>query len=70
VLGFMPPPDGRVLRGITRFEETDGKISRIRSYCFTPETAAEVADDFTLKVGWIPYRFPTPAPGKTWTGTA
>jgi RNA polymerase sigma-70 factor (ECF subfamily) len=59
VLGFMPLPDGRVLQGVTRFEEEDGKIARIRSYCFQPETVAEVAQELGLKVGWIPYRFPT-----------
>jgi RNA polymerase sigma-70 factor (ECF subfamily) len=59
VLGFMPLPDGRVLQGVTRFEEEEGKIARIRSYCFTPETVAEVAQELGLKVGWIPYRFPT-----------
>jgi RNA polymerase sigma-70 factor (ECF subfamily) len=59
VLGFMPLPDGRVLQGITRFEEEDGKIARIRSYCFQPETVAEVAQELGLRVGWIPYRFPT-----------
>lgn len=64
VLGFMPLPDGRALQGVTRFEEEDGKIARIRSYCFAPETAAEVAQELGLKVGWIPYRFPNPAPGK------
>jgi RNA polymerase sigma-70 factor (ECF subfamily) len=63
VLGFMPLPDGRVLQGITRFEEEEGKIARIRSYCFTPETAAEVAEELGLKVGWIPYRFPTISEG-------
>ena len=50
------------LEGITRFEEEDGKIARIRSYCFSPELAAEIAEALGLKVGWIPYRFPTPAP--------
>jgi RNA polymerase sigma-70 factor (ECF subfamily) len=58
VLGFMPLPDGRRLQGITRFEEEDGKIARIRSYCFSPEAAAEVAETLGLTVGWIPYRFP------------
>jgi RNA polymerase sigma-70 factor (ECF subfamily) len=67
VLGFMPLPDGRALQGITRFEEEDGLIARIRSYCFSPEAAKEVADELKLTVGWIPYRFPTPAPGKTWS---
>jgi RNA polymerase sigma-70 factor (ECF subfamily) len=67
VLGFMPLPTGRVLQGITRFEETEGRIARIHSYCFSPETAAEIAEALGLTVGWIPYRFPTPAPGKSWS---
>jgi len=67
VLGFMPLPEGRVLQGITRFEEEGGLISRVRSYCFSPEAAKEIAEELNLTVGWIPYRFPTPAPGKTWT---
>jgi RNA polymerase sigma-70 factor (ECF subfamily) len=59
VLGFMPASEGRLLQGITRFEEEDGKIARIRSYCFSPELAAEIAGELGLAVGWIPYRFPT-----------
>ena len=66
VLGFMPLPDGRLLQGINRFEEAEGRIARIRSYCFSPELAQEIAEELGLKVGWIPYRFPTPAPGKSW----
>jgi RNA polymerase sigma-70 factor (ECF subfamily) len=66
VLGFMPLPDGRLLQGITRFEEVEGRIARIRSYCFNPEVAQEIAEELGLKTGWIPYRFPTPAPGKAW----
>lgn len=62
VLGFMPLPDGRLLQGITRFEEEDGKVARIHSYCFSPETAAEVAAELGVKTGWIPYRFPSFAP--------
>ena len=67
VLGFMPLPDGRLLQGINRFEEAEGRIARIRSYCFSPELAQEIAEELGLKVGWIPYRFPTPAPGKSWS---
>src|SRR5262249_44360557 len=59
LLGFMPTPEGRLLQGITRFEEADGKIARITSYCFSPELAAEIAEALGLTVGWIPYRFPT-----------
>jgi len=67
VLGFMPSPDGRMLQGITRFEEADRRIARIRSYCFSRELAEEVAGELGLRVGWIPHRLPTPAPGKTWS---
>jgi RNA polymerase sigma-70 factor (ECF subfamily) len=66
ILGFMPTLEGRLLQGITRFEAQDGKIARIRSYCFSPEMAAEIASALGLAVGWIPYRFPTPAPGARW----
>jgi RNA polymerase sigma-70 factor (ECF subfamily) len=69
VLGFMPTADGKLLQGITRFEEDDGRIARIRSYCFSPETAQEIAEAFGHKAGWIPYRFPTPAPGKSWSAS-
>ena len=58
VLGFMPTPEGRLLQGITRFEAEGDKIAHIRSYCFSPELAAEIAAEFGLAVGWIPYRFP------------
>jgi RNA polymerase sigma-70 factor (ECF subfamily) len=61
VLGLAPASEGPRLQGVTRFEEEGGKISRIRSYCFNPETAAEVGQAFGLEIGWIPYRFPTPA---------
>ena len=59
MLGFMPTSEGRLLQGITRFEEADGKIASIRSYCFSPELAAEIAEALGLAVGWIPYRFPS-----------
>ncbi|MBM4382865.1 MAG: RNA polymerase sigma factor [Deltaproteobacteria bacterium] len=35
--------DGDWLCGITRFEEVDGRVSRIRSYGYCPETLAHVA---------------------------
>jgi RNA polymerase sigma-70 factor, ECF subfamily len=66
-LGLLPLAEGRLLQGVTRFEEHDGMVASIRSYCFSPETAKEIADDLGLAVGMIPYRFPTPTPGKTWT---
>jgi RNA polymerase sigma-70 factor (ECF subfamily) len=61
ILGFMPTAEGRLLQGITRFEEEGGKIAHVRSYCFSPELTAEVAGALGLAVGWIPYRLPTSA---------
>ncbi len=60
VLGLMPPSHGGTLQGITRLEEEDGRVARIRSYGFTPETVAEVAAELGLQAGWVPYRFPMP----------
>jgi RNA polymerase sigma-70 factor (ECF subfamily) len=59
VLGLMPPSHGGTLQGVNRLEAEAGRISRIRSYCFTPETLAEVAAALDLTLGWVPYRFPT-----------
>jgi RNA polymerase sigma-70 factor, ECF subfamily len=58
VLGLLPPANGGTLQGVNRFEEADGKIARIRSYCFSPETIAEIATELGLRAGVIPYRFP------------
>ena len=63
VLGLMPPAHGGTLQGVNRLEAEDGRISRIRSYCFAPETLAEVAEAVGLTVGWVPYRFPYLPPG-------
>jgi RNA polymerase sigma-70 factor (ECF subfamily) len=58
ILHFMPPPFGHTLQAMTRFEEEDGKVARVRSYCFSPETVAEVAAALGLTVGGIFYQFP------------
>jgi len=60
VLGFLPPPHERLLQGINRFEEADGQIARIRSYCFNPELVQDIASELGLKAGGILYRIPTP----------
>jgi RNA polymerase sigma-70 factor (ECF subfamily) len=58
VLSFMPPPFKRTLQSVTRLEEAEGKIARIRSYCFSPETVGEVAAELSLQCGLVPHRFP------------
>jgi RNA polymerase sigma-70 factor (ECF subfamily) len=57
-LGLLPSASGGTLQGVNRFEEAEGKVSRIRSYCFAPETIAEVAANLGLQAGNVPYRFP------------
>lgn len=58
VLGLYPPEHGGTLQGINRFEETDGKVSRVLCYTFSPEAVGEVAAALGLEAGKVPYRFP------------
>jgi len=60
VLAFDPVAPGRPLMGIVRFEEEDGRIARLRSYIFCPETLREVAGELGLATGPALYRFPLP----------
>jgi RNA polymerase sigma-70 factor (ECF subfamily) len=60
VLSFDPVAPGRPLMGIARFEEEDGRIARLRSYIFCPETLREVAGELGLVTGPALYRFPIP----------
>jgi RNA polymerase sigma-70 factor (ECF subfamily) len=60
VLSFDPVAPGRPLMGIARFEEEDGRIARLRSYIFCPETLREVAGELGLATGPALYRFPVP----------
>jgi RNA polymerase sigma-70 factor (ECF subfamily) len=43
------------LAGVTRIEETDGTVSRVRSYGYCPDTTASVAAAFGLKPIRRPY---------------
>jgi len=40
--------DGDLLDGITRLEEIDGRVARIQSYPFSPETLAEAARQLSI----------------------
>jgi hypothetical protein len=60
MLSFDPVAAGRPLMGVARFEEEDGRIARLRSYIFCPETLREVADELGLRTGPALYRFPIP----------
>jgi RNA polymerase sigma-70 factor, ECF subfamily len=67
VLGLRTYP-GReeALTSIFRFEEEDGRIARIRSYAFCPETLRAVGQSLGRRVLTGLYRAPTPAPGASW----
>ena len=57
------------LVSVFRFEEQDGRIARIRSYMFCPETMREVGEELGVPVLTGLYRAPTPAPGEDWLET-
>jgi RNA polymerase sigma-70 factor (ECF subfamily) len=67
VLGLRTYP-GREesLTTVFRFEEDAGRIARIRSYAFCPETLRELGSRLGVPVLTGLYRAPTPAPGKEW----
>jgi hypothetical protein len=54
------------LEQVLRFEEENGRVTRLRDYAFCPETLAEVGSELGLLVRTGLYRFPTPAPGAAW----
>jgi RNA polymerase sigma-70 factor (ECF subfamily) len=59
--------DGReALSSIFRFEEHEGRIARIRTYSFCPETIRAVAEQLEMLAWTGIYRAPTPAPGRSW----
>jgi RNA polymerase sigma-70 factor (ECF subfamily) len=58
MLSFSSDTGERRLQSVTRFEEIDGRVARIRAYYLCPETMAEVGARLGVPVGPIPYRFP------------
>lgn len=54
----IAPIDGQdALLSVMRFEGTDDYISRIKSYAFSPETVAEIADVFGFRHAAVLYSF-------------
>ena len=66
VLAFRTYRGREALESIYRFEEEDGRIARIRSYVFCPETMRAVGEALGARVRTGLYRAPTPAPGARW----
>lgn len=49
-----------------RFEEADGKVARILCYAFCPDAMREIGEALGVPVRTGLYRYPTPAPGRSW----
>jgi RNA polymerase sigma-70 factor (ECF subfamily) len=64
VLHFHTRRDREMLDGVHRLEEEDGRVSRLRSYGFCPETVRAVGEELGLPVLTGLYRSPTPSPGR------
>ncbi len=62
MLAFTDNEGRRKLVSVTRFEESDGKLARIRPYYFCPDTMREVGRRLGLEVYTGLYRFPAPVP--------
>jgi RNA polymerase sigma-70 factor (ECF subfamily) len=58
VLGFATRRGREALEAVFRFDERDGRIARIRSYAFCPETMRAVGDALGLRVRTGLYRAP------------
>src|SRR5262249_5281708 len=59
VLGFRTLDGVEGLNEIHRLEVIDGRIVRVRTYCFCPETLSVVAGSLGLQVLPRPYRSPS-----------
>jgi RNA polymerase sigma-70 factor (ECF subfamily) len=57
---------GEALEAVFRLEEEDGRVSRLLSYSFCPETMRAVAEALGLPVRTGMYRYPTREPGRSY----
>jgi RNA polymerase sigma-70 factor (ECF subfamily) len=58
VLGYRTWEGVDALNEVHRLEETDGKITRIRCYCFCPDTLKALGDELGIPAVPKPYRSP------------
>jgi RNA polymerase sigma-70 factor (ECF subfamily) len=70
LLGFATRRGREALEVILRFDEVEGKVARIRGYAFCPETMRSAGEICGLRVRTGLYRYPTPAPGRSWSDLA
>ena len=54
---FYPHQDGEAVRGICRFEVSDGLIGQLRNYFYTPDVIAEVCGELQLPFKPSGYRY-------------
>jgi RNA polymerase sigma-70 factor (ECF subfamily) len=59
---------GEALEAVFRLSEEDGKVSRVLSYGFCPETVRAIAEALDLPVRTGIYRYPTPETGGSYVG--
>ncbi len=60
VLGFRTLDGAEGLNEVHRLEEADGRIARIRCYCFCPDTLRLLGEHLGLPALRRPYRSPSP----------
>ena len=65
-LGLVVRRGREALEQVMRFEEEGGSVACIRTYAFCPEAMREIGEALGLRVRTGLYRYPTPAPGKTY----
>jgi len=65
---YVQREEGEALTNVMRIEESEGRIARIRSYGFCPDTILAIAKALGVRAWTGIYRAPTPAPGKSWPG--
>jgi RNA polymerase sigma-70 factor (ECF subfamily) len=67
IAAFFVQGDGpEALTNVMRFDDCEGRIARIRSYGFCPDTIRTIAEALGVPAWTGIYRAPTPAPGEDW----
>lgn len=61
LLHWYAHEDGEAVRGITRVETSDGRLSRVRNYFYTPDVIAEICQELGEPFRVNGYRY-WPAP--------
>jgi RNA polymerase sigma-70 factor (ECF subfamily) len=65
-LGLVTRRGREALEQVMRFEHETDRIARVRTYAFCPEVMREIGERLGLPVRTGLYRYPTPAPGRSY----